>query len=178
MNDFGGPLFPGTRGKKKLFRIRPWVVLATPLAALLFQVYVPLYVPLARYLELTLLVTVYLAVSRRGPVAGAFTGALIGLVQDSLSNQPIGVFGMVKTVIGYAAASLGVRLDTEHAAVRFGLGCFFFAAHQLLYEAAKRGLLGTPSGLHLVPTLLAILVNGASGVVLFFLLDKLRDRES
>jgi rod shape-determining protein MreD len=178
MSDFGGPLFPGTRGKRKLFRIRPWVVLVTPLAALLFQVYVPLYFPLARYLELTLLVTVYLAVSRRGPVAGAVTGALIGLVQDSLSNQPIGVFGMVKTVIGYGAASLGVRLDTEHAAVRLGLGCFFFAAHQLLYEAVKRGLLGTPSGLPLWQTLAATLVNGVAGVALFYLLDKLRDRES
>jgi len=178
MNGFDEQLAFGGRAKKKVWRVRPWVVLATPLAAILFQVYVPLYVPLLRYLELSLLVTVYLAVSRRGPVAGAVTGALIGLVQDSLSNQPLGVFGMVKTVIGYAGASLGVRLDTGHAAVRFGLGCFFFAAHQLLYEAAKRWLLGTPSGLPLVATLAATAANGAACVLLFYLLDKLRDKES
>jgi rod shape-determining protein MreD len=178
MTEFGEPVFFGGRGKKRRVRVRPWVMLVPPLAALLFQVYVPLYLPLSRYLELTLLVTVYLAVSRRGPVAGAVTGALIGLVQDSLSNQPLGVFGMVKTVIGYAGASLGVRLDTGHAAVRFGLGCFFFAAHQLLYEAARRWLLDTPAGLPLLPTLAAMVANGAVGVLLFYLLDKLRDKEA
>ncbi len=177
MSEFEEPVFIASRGKKKPFRVRPWVVFVTPLAAILFQVYVPLYLPLLRYLELTLLVTVYLAVSRRGPVAGAVTGALIGLLQDSLSSQPLGVFGMVKTVIGYAAASLGVRLDTGHAAVRFGLGCFFFAAHQLLYEAAARWLLGRPAGLSLLPTLAATAANGAAGVLLFYLLDKLRDKE-
>jgi rod shape-determining protein MreD len=178
MSGFDEQIALGGRGKKKASRVRPWVVLATPLAAILFQLYAPLYVPLLRYLELTLLITVYLAVSRRGPVVGAGTGAVIGLVQDSLSNQPLGVFGMVKPIIGYAGASLGVRLDTGHAAVRFGMGCFFFAAHQLLYEAAKRWLLSTPSGLPLAATLAAMAANGAAGVLLFYLLDKLRDKEA
>jgi rod shape-determining protein MreD len=152
-------------------------MLAAPLAAILFQVYAPLYLPLFHYLELPLLVTVYLAVSRRSPLGGALTGAAIGLVQDALSYQPIGILGMVKTLVGYAAASVGVRLDTEHRVVRLGLGVFFFLCHQLLFWAIRRALLGAPTGLEIPRTLLAALANGLLGVVLFSLLDKLKDTE-
>jgi rod shape-determining protein MreD len=38
-------------------------------------------------------------------------GALVGLAQDSLSKNPLGMFGIVKTLVGYFAASVGVRLD-------------------------------------------------------------------
>lgn len=175
MNDFNWPLAASSRGKKRLFRVRPWVMLVAPVAAILFQVYVPLYFPLSQYLELSLLVTVYLSISRRAPISGALIGALIGLIQDALSHQPIGIFGMVKTVIGYASASLGVRFDTEHVAVRLGLGFVLFLCHQLLYWTARRSLLGAPSGAEIPQTLLAALANALLGALLFHLLDKLRD---
>ncbi len=177
MNDFNEAFAIGRRGRKKASRIRPGVMVATPVAAILFQVYVPLYFPLLRYLELPLLVTVYLAVSRRSPIGGALIGAVIGLIQDALSYQPIGTLGMVKTLAGYAAASIGVRLDTGHAAVRMGLGAVFFLGHQLLYWTVRRVLLGAPSGLEIVQTLLAALANGLAAVPLFYLLDKLKDTE-
>jgi rod shape-determining protein MreD len=167
----------GGRVKKKKSRLRPWVMLVVPLAAILFQVYVPLYLSLLRYLELPLLVTVYLAIIRRSQVAGIFIGTGIGLVQDSLSHQPIGIFGMVKALVGYAAASLGVRLDTEQAAVRFGLGFLFCACHQFLYWAVRRILLGEPSGFELLQTLLAAVSNGLLAVPLFYLLDRLKESE-
>ncbi len=163
------------RGHKKVARIRPWVMLAAPAAAILFQVYVPVYFPLLQYLELPLLVTVYLAISRRGPIGGALTGAAIGLAQDALSHQPIGVLGMVKTTVGYASAALGVRLDTGHAVVRLGLILTMFVTHQSLHWMARRFLLGIPSGAEFLPVLLAMPVNVAAGILLFHLLDKLRD---
>ena len=49
--------------------------------------------------------TIFFAVSRRSPIAGTLTGTAIGLLQDALTNQPIGVNGMAKALIGYAAAS-------------------------------------------------------------------------
>jgi rod shape-determining protein MreD len=177
MNDLNEAFAIGGRGRKKASRIRPWVMLVTPLAAILFQVYVPLYLPPLHYLELPLLVTVYLALSRRSPLGGALTGAAIGLVQDALSYQPIGILGMVKTLIGYTAASVGVRLDTGHMVVRLCLGAFFFLGHQLLYWAVRRTLLGAPSGLEIPLTLVAALANGLVGVLLFSLLDKLKDTE-
>ena len=165
------------RGKKKRSHLRPWVLLVIPLAAILFQVYVPLYLSLLRYLEVPLLVTVYLAIMCRSQLAGVFIGAGIGLVQDSLSHQPIGIFGMVKTLVGYAAASLGVRLDTGHVAVRFGLGFLFCACHQFLYWAARRTLLGEPAGFEYLETLLAAFSNGILAVPLFYLLDRLKETE-
>src|SRR5688572_3778033 len=86
--------------KGKNARFHPVVVIIIPLAAILFQVYVPLFVEYLAYLELPLLVTVYFALMRRNPASGAFTGATIGLVQDSLSHQPLGMFGIVKTLVG------------------------------------------------------------------------------
>jgi rod shape-determining protein MreD len=177
MNEFNESLPVRRRGKKKRSRLRPWVMLVAPLAAILFQVYVPLYLSLLEYLELPLLVTVYFAVTRRSQVAGVFIGAGIGLVQDSLSHQPIGIFGMVKTLVGYLAASLGVRLDTEHIAVRFGLGFFFCVCHQFLYWAVRRTLLGDPAAFEYLQTLLAALSNGTLAVPLFYLLDRLKESE-
>ena len=177
MNEFNGAFAIGGRARKKASRIRPWVVLATPLVAILFQVYVPLYVPLLHYLELPLLVTIYLAVSRRNLPAGALAGMAIGLVQDALSHLPIGILGMAKTLVGYGAASVGVRLETSHIAVRFGLSTILFLCHQLLYGALLRSLLGTPAGFEVLQTMLAAPANGLVGVLLFHLLDKLRDRE-
>ncbi len=175
MSDFEEPVIIGVRGRRKTFRVRPWVMLVMPLAAILFQVYVPLYVPLTRYLELPLLVTVYLAISRRGALSAAAIGSIVGLIQDALLTQPIGIFGMVKTLIGYAASTLGVRLDTANMVIRLCLGFFFFECHQILYWLARRALLGSSAELDLAATLLAGLANGLLGMLLFHFLDKLRD---
>ncbi|HSW49594.1 MAG TPA: rod shape-determining protein MreD [Bryobacteraceae bacterium] len=175
MNDIDWTLTASARGHKKIARIRPWVMLAAPVAAILFQVYTPIYFPLLQYLELPLLVTIYLSISRRSPLGGALIGAVIGLVQDALSHQPIGVLGMVKTITGYASAALGVRLDTGHVVVRLVLIPVMFVTHQLLYWMARRFLLGAPSGATFGPTLLAMLANAVLGILLFHLLDKLRD---
>ena len=165
----------GARGRRNTPRIRLWATPVVVLAAILFQVYVPLYLPLLHHLEVPLLLTIYFALSCRRPLVGALLGAAIGLVQDALSYQPIGVLGMVKTVVGYLAASVGVRLDTRHPAVRLGLCTFFFLCHQLLYWLVRRMLLGAPSGLDVPQALLAALANGGLGVLVFLLLDKLRD---
>jgi rod shape-determining protein MreD len=177
MNELEGTYEITGRGRKTASRIRPWVMLATPIAAILFQVYLPLYLPLLGYLELPLLVTIYLAVSRRSPAAGALVGTAIGLIQDALSHLPIGILGMTKTLVGYASASIGVRLEAGNVVVRFLLGTVLFLGHQLLYGVFRRSLLDTPFGFDVLPMVAAAPVNGLAGVVLFHLLDKLKDRE-
>ena len=64
-------------------RFRFWVMLAIPLAAILFQVYVPLFFQFLGYLEMPLLVVVYFALMRRSQVSGLMVGALVGLVSMS-----------------------------------------------------------------------------------------------
>jgi rod shape-determining protein MreD len=175
MSEYRDSIPFGGRSKKKGLRLRPWVMLVFPIAAILFQVYVPLYVGWLSYLELPLLMTVYFAMTRRSQVAGIFIGAGIGLAQDALSHEPIGLLGMVKTLIGYAAASLGVRLDTENALVRFGLGFLGLICHQVLQWGLRRILLGEPASLEILATFMAAFANGAVAVPLFHLLDKLRE---
>ena len=70
---------------------------------------------------------------RRSPVAGLIVGALVGLAQDSLSKNPLGMFGIVKTLVGYFAASVGLRFDVEHPLDPVLLAFFFYFFHQFFY---------------------------------------------
>jgi len=161
--------------REQVSRFRARVLLLVPLAAILFWVYVPRFFEFLGYLELPLLVTIYFALMRRSQIAGLFIGACIGLAQDSLfSKQPIGMYGIVKTLVGYFAASVGLRIDVEHAAIRFLLTYFFYFFHQLMYWVLVRGLLGRPDSFEIQRTLVLGVLNAVVGVTLFHFLDKLR----
>jgi rod shape-determining protein MreD len=45
-------------------------------------------------------------------------GAAMGLFEDALTHHAIGVNGIAKTVAGFLAASLGVRIDVENYTIR------------------------------------------------------------
>src|SRR6195952_5559715 len=96
----------------------PAVTLLVPVAAVLLQVLLPHVFPRFAILDLPLIVVIFFAVSRRSPIAGTITGAVIGLLQDALTSQPIGVNGMAKALIGYIAASIGVQVDVENISTR------------------------------------------------------------
>ena len=150
-----------------------WMVII-PLIAILSQVYVPRFVRVLTYLELPLLVTVHYALGRRGPIAAVFYGMSIGLVQDSLSHQPIGMFGIVKTLVGYFAASVSMRFDVENPIVTFILSFFFYFFHQFFYWVLARALLGQAMLFDAQQTLVFGLLNAAVALPLFRILDKLK----
>lgn len=156
-------------------RFRPAVIFLTPLAALLFQVSVPLVFPYLSYLELPLLLTVYFALMRRKAISGLFFGCGVGLLQDCLSAQPIGLFGIVKTLVGYFAASVSLRFDVENVLVRLLLSFFFFFFHQFFYWVLRRALLGQQIGFDLQQTVVFGLLNAGVALPLFHLLDKLKE---
>src|SRR5262249_41721815 len=124
--------------------------------------------------ELPLLVTIYFSLSKRNSSSGLLLGMVIGLVQDSLGNTPIGLYGIAKTVVGFLASSLGSRIDVEHPLSRFGLTIVLFFVHNTVFVLTKRILLGEQEPYWTLGLLLASLVNAAVGVVLFPLLDRLR----
>jgi rod shape-determining protein MreD len=172
----GERLMFSSQRESEISRFRARVLFAVPLAAILFQVYVPLFFEFLAYLELPLLVVVYFALMRRSPVGGLFIGALVGLAQDSLSRNPLGMFGIVKTLVGYFAASVGMRFDVDHPFIRFALGFFFFLFHQFFYWVLARGLLGLPVSFEIQRTLVLGLLNAVVAVSLFHFLDKLKER--
>jgi rod shape-determining protein MreD len=160
----------------QISRFKAWVLFLVPLAAILFQVYIPLFFQFLAYLELPLIVTVYFALMRRSPIGGLLVGALVGLAQDSLSKNPLGMFGITKTIIGYVAASVGMRLDVDHPMIRLILGFLFFVFHQFIFWALSRGLLGQQMNFEIQRTLVLGLLNAIVAVSLFHFLDKLKER--
>jgi rod shape-determining protein MreD len=164
-----------TQRETQISRFKAWVLFLVPLAAILFQVYVPLFFQFLAYLELPLIVTVYFALMRRSPIGGLLVGALVGLAQDSLSKNPLGMFGITKTIIGYVAASVGLRLDVDHPLIRLILGFFFFVFHQFIFWALTRGLLAQQVPFETQRTLVLGLLNAIVAVSLFHFLDKLKE---
>src|SRR6267154_1468188 len=152
-----------------------WLIII-PLVAILFQVYIPLYLKFLSYLELPLLITVHFALARRGPIAAVFYGMSIGLVQDSLDyhHHPIGLFGIVKTLVGYFAASVSMRFDVENPLVTFILSFFFYFFHQFVYWVLQRALLGDTLLFDTQQNLIFGLLNAAVALPLFRILDKLK----
>lgn len=162
---------------REVYRFPLWAMVLVPMVALLLQASLPLWVPRAAVLDLPLLATVYFASNRRDQTVGLLMGAIIGLAQDSLGPGPIGVFGMVKTVIGYLASSLGARIDVEHPGSRLLIVFVFFYIHLGLFWTLEHVLLERAVEFGGLSSLLVALVNSVSAVLIFKLLDRLRQRE-
>lgn len=173
MNEFSERLLSEAARKDKP-RFRPLILIVVPLIAILFEVYVPRFFPFLAYLELPLLITLHFALSRREPISALFYGAAIGLIQDSLSNQKIGMYGIVKTLVGYFAASVGLRFDVENPVLTFILSFFFYCFHQFFYWLLSRALLGQLVNFEVEQTLISGVLNALVALPLFLILDKLR----
>jgi rod shape-determining protein MreD len=174
MTEYTEHLLTESPRKDTADRLRLVWLVVIPLIAVLSQVYVPRFVSFLAYLELPLLITVHFALSRGGPIPALLYGMFIGLVQDSLSHQPIGMFGIVKTLVGYFAASVSMRFDVQNPVVTFILGFFFYFFHQFFYWVLARALLGEIIAFDAQQTLIFGLLNAAVALPLFRLLDKLR----
>ena len=158
------------------FRMRPVAILLLPFIAVLYKVYVRQFVEQLAYVELPLLVVLYFSLMWRNQLAALFYGSAVGLLEDSLAAQAIGLFGISKTLVGYFAASVSLRFDVDHAAIRFILVFFFFVFHALFYWVMERALLGLPSPFEPAQTLIQGGLNAAVAVPLFMVLDKMKER--
>ena len=161
--------------RKRIARIRPAGMILVPLVAILFQVYLPRFFQYLGYLELPLLVTVYYALMRRQPIPSLLFGSIIGLAQDSLSPHPLGMFGIIKTLVGYFAASVSMRFDVDNPLIQFILGFFFFFFHQFFYWVLARALLAQQLDFNPQQTILFGLLNAFVALPLFVVLDKMKE---
>jgi len=109
-------------------------------------------------------------------VMGLITGAVIGLVQDSLTPHPLGMYGIAKTVVGYGASSLGVKLDVESVGTRLLVTTGFYVVHQVIYFTIARVLVGLDLHWSWSRELVAAVANAILGVILFTLMDRLKQR--
>ncbi len=160
----------------EVYRFSIPAAIGIPLAAVAIQAFLPRWLPFFNIFDLPFLVVIFFSVARRSPVTGLLTGAAIGLLQDSLTIHPLGLFGIAKTVVGYAASSLGVKIDVENAGSRFLVTLFFYVVHEIVYFAVARGLVRLSLQWSWPHELLAALANAVVAVGLFALLDRFKQR--
>ena len=163
-----------SRKKSRIAQFKWITIFCIPLAAILYQVYVPPFFRQLAYLEMPLLVTVYFALMRRSPVLGILFGMGIGLTQDSLSSNPLGMFGIAKTLVGYLVAWASLRVDVDRARVRLALAFVFYVFHQWSYWFIGSSLLGQRLTFSFWETLALGVVNALAAVPLYHILDKLK----
>jgi rod shape-determining protein MreD len=174
MSDF--PIgFVDPRKKDRIARYKWAAVAGIVVAAILFQVYIPPFFNFLAYLEMPLLVTVYFSIMRRSPVTGVLIGMVIGLAQDSLSpNHPLGLFGIVKTLVGYFSGFMAQRFDVQNPWSRLAIAFFFFVFHQFFYWVLGSALLGLQLSFEPGEIFVMAALNAAVAVPLYHILDKLR----
>lgn len=148
------------------------VSILVPLLALGLQAYLPLRLPRFALFDLPLIVTVFFAVARRNPIAGTLTGALIGIAQDALTHRPIGINGIAKALVGYLAASIGVRIDVENHGTRFLMNFAFALLNSAVYLLIVRRMLAEELSWSWIHELLRAVINALIAVILFALLDR------
>ncbi len=148
-----------------------------PLTALVLQAWLPRVVGRYDWFDLPLVITIYFALGRRSPIQGTLMGAAMGLFEDALSHNAIGINGIAKTVVGFLAASVGIRIDVENTTVRILLTLGLSLFSSALYLFVNRFLLDLATEWSWLTELLRAVGNSLIAVVLFPVLDRLQSRD-
>ena len=167
---------PSRSEQIEVFRFNPVVTVLAVLLALILQAFLPVKLHFFSAFDLPLVVTIFFAVARRSQVSGCLTGAVIGLLQDSLSHQPFGVFGIAKSIIGYAASSLGAKIDVENPGSRLLMTFGFYLVHDAIYMAVARGLVGLDRQWLWGHELRNALANAVVAIIIFAVLDRFKQQ--
>jgi len=150
-----------------------------PLAALVLQAWLPRQrgCEFVAYIDLPFVITVYFALGRRSPLQGTMLGCLLGLMQDALTHQPIGLYGITKSIVGFIAGSVGVRIDETSRTVRLIVVILLSLASSAIYLFIFHELLGLNLKWNWITELLRALGNSLVALTLFPLLDRTEMRD-
>ena len=164
-----------SRRELEQYHFHPAVTAVAPLVAISLGVILPRLWYRLDILDLPLVVTVFFALSRRNPVAGAVTGTAIGLLQDAPTDQPFGVYGIAKAIIGYIGASVSYTVDVDNILNRVIINFLASLLQSVILYVIRRRMLGIGSE-HLQPLyeLVRAGVNTAVAIPVFALLDRFK----
>lgn len=156
----------------------PLIVSAlVPLVALVLQSWLPRVLGQWALFDLPLVITVYFALARRSPIQGTLLGAFMGLFEDALTHHAIGLNGIAKTVVGFLAASMGLRIEVDNHLIRVVLNFVLSLLGSVIYLFVARFMLGLEFEFRWIAELIKAVDNAAIALVLFPLLDRLQVRE-
>ncbi len=148
-----------------------------PLVALVLQAWLPRMLGQYAWFDLPLVVTVYFALGRRSPIQGTIMGCAVGLFEDALTHRAIGINGIAKTVVGFMAASVGIRIDVENRIIRVGLIFLLSLLSSAIYLFVNRFLLGLVVEINWPIELYIALGNSVITLIVFPFLDRFQLRD-
>jgi rod shape-determining protein MreD len=134
-------------------------------AVLVHLALMQLWPDLARVVDVFLVVVVLNGLGGNS-LAGLFAGLLVGMVHDTLTNNPFGLFGFADTIVGYSTARLAQRLVIQRPTGVLAVVSFAAALQEAIVVALMVMLLPDPE----LPTPFAVAVRaGLCGVLGMFL---------
>jgi len=151
--------------------------LVVPIVALVLQALLPRFMGRFALFDLPLAITIYFALGRRSPIQGMFIGGFVGIFEDALTHHAIGINGIAKTVAGYLAASVGIRIDVENNAIRVMLNFVLSMLCSGIYLFIYRVLLGMEFEWNWMTELFKAVGNSIVALLLFPLLDRFQMRD-
>jgi rod shape-determining protein MreD len=153
------------------------VYVLTPLVAMVLQAWLPRLLRGYAWFDLPLVVTVYFALVRRDPIQGTLMGAGLGLFEDALTHHAIGINGVAKTVAGFLAGSVGVRIDVENPTIRLMLTFLLSLLCSVVYLFVYSILLGLDLQWSWLVELMKAAGTTLIAAALFPLLDRVQIKE-
>lgn len=167
-------LMANTRRDVEVHRFPVLLYALVPLVALVLQAWLPRVLGRFAWFDLPLVVTVYFALGRHSPIQGTLMGGALGLFEDALTQHAIGLNGIAKTVVGFLAASVGVRIDVENHTIRVVLTFLLSLLSSALYIFEFQVLLGLTLEWTWLAELSRALGNTVIALVMFPLLDRFK----
>jgi len=159
-------------------RSYPMLVYASaPLAALVLQAWLPRIMHGYAWFDLPLVVTIYFALARRDPIQGTMMGAGMGLFEDALTHHAIGANGIAKTVAGFLAGSVGLRIDVDNFTIRMMMTFLLSLLSGAIYVLIYRVLLGMDQEWRWLEELMKAVGTSVAAMILFPLLDRTQIRD-
>ena len=112
--------------------MRTFKIALAILIALSLQMLLPKFVPVFRYVDFPLIITIYFAL-QRAPILGMAVGVIAGIGGDAVIGGILGVGGFCKTLIGYMAAMASIKLSLEHPLARLAVVAIASASNTVLF---------------------------------------------
>ncbi len=150
---------------------------AAPIIALVLQALLPRVLGRFAYFDLPLVVTIYFALARRSPIQGMFMGGFLGVFEDALTHHAVGINGIAKTVAGYLAASVGIRIDVQNTTIRLLLNFVLSLVCSAIVVFIHRVLLGLELHWNWFGMLFEAIGNSVVALFVFPLLDRFQIRD-
>lgn len=170
-------LTANSRRDLEIHRYPAPLYLAAPIVALVLQALLPRLLGRFAYFDLPLVITVYFALGRRSPIQGMFMGGVVGIFEDALTHHAIGINGIAKTIAGYLAASVGVRIDVQNSTIRLLLNFVLSLLCSAIVVFIHRVLLGLELHWNWLAMLFEAIGNSIIALILFPLLDRFQTRD-